>query len=149
MKNYKDILKLAVKNEIEAYEFYRDAACKIKNSTLKSTFDELAEEEKKHRLLLEGYLANDGQKMTFKANADYKVAETVETRTLSADMEFKDAIAIAMKKEQEAMDMYRQFADASESNEQKKTFAELATMEQGHKVRLEEIYTNAAFAEAW
>lgn len=147
--NYKDILKMAVQNEVEAYTFYKDAACKIKDSTLKSTFEELAGEEQKHKLLLEGYLAGDGQKMKFKEGSDYKVAETVETRPLTADIAFKDAIAIAMKKEQEAMDMYRRLAATSETAEQKHTFDELAKMEQGHKTRLEEIYVNAAFAEAW
>ncbi|MDD3391298.1 MAG: ferritin family protein [Eubacteriales bacterium] len=149
MVNYKDILKMAVQNEIEAYGFYKDAACKIKDPALKDTFEELSGEEQKHKLLLEGYLANYGQQMKFKPEADYKVAESVEAQPLTTDMAFKDAIAIAMKKEQEAMDMYRRFAEDSETAEQKHTFMELAKMEQGHKVRLEEIYVNAAFVEVW
>ena len=64
-------------------------------------------------------------------------------------MAFKDAIALAMKKEQEAMEMYQQFADASEGAKQKETFLELAKMEKGHKVRLEGIYTDIAFIEVW
>ena len=48
---------------------------------------------------------------------------------------------------------YRQFVASfsilSETAEQAKAFQELATMEQGHKTRLEELYTNMAFPEVW
>lgn len=150
MKNYKEILKMAVANEVEAYEFYRDAAAKMKDPSMKKTFEELADEESGHKVLLEGYLSNEMKNMKFNEEKDYKVAETVEApQTLSTDMAFKDAIALAMKKEQEAMEMYQNFADASEGAKQKETFLELAKMEKGHKVRLEDIYTNVAFIEVW
>jgi rubrerythrin len=150
MKNYKEILKMAVGNEVEAYEFYRDAAAKMKDPAMKKTFQELADEESGHKVLLEGYLSNEMKDMKFSEEKDYKVAETVEApQALSTDMAFKDAIALAMKKEQEAMEMYRLFADASEEAKQKETFLELAKMEKGHKVRLEGIYTDIAFIEAW
>ena len=150
MKNYKEILKMAVGNEVEAYEFYRDAAAKMKDPAMKKTFMELADEESGHKVLLEGYLSNEMKDMKFSDEKDYKVAETVEApQTLSTDMAFKDAIALAMKKEQEAMEMYQLFADASEEAKQKETFLELAKMEKGHKVRLEDIYTNIAFIEVW
>ena len=150
MKNYKEILKMAVGNEVEAYEFYRDAAAKMKDPAMKKTFQELADEESGHKVLLEGYLSNEMKDMKFSEEKDYKVAETVEApQALSTDMAFKDAIALAMKKEQEAMEMYQQFADASEEAKQKETFLELAKMEKGHKVRLEGIYTDMAFIEVW
>lgn len=150
MKNYKEILKMAVGNEVEAYEFYRDAAAKMKDPAMKKTFMELADEESGHKVLLEGFLSNEMKDMKFSEEKDYKVAETVEApQALSTDMAFKDAIALAMKKEQEAMEMYQQFADASEGAKQKETFLELAKMEKGHKVRLEGIYTDIAFIEVW
>lgn len=150
MKNYKEILQMAVGNEVEAYEFYRDAAAKMKDPAMKKTFQELADEESGHKVLLEGFLSNEMKDMKFINEKDYKVAETVEApQTLSIDMAFKDAIALAMKKEQEAMEMYQQFADASEGAKQKETFLELAKMEKGHKVRLEGIYTDIAFIEVW
>ena len=149
MKNYKEILESAVRNEVEAYEFYKGAAEKVAEENLKSTFEDLAKEELKHKALLEGYLKEPPEALKFDETKDYKVAETMDERSLSTDMEFKDAIALAMKREEEAMDMYQQFADSSEDPAQKETFEELAKMEQGHKTRLEEIYTNVAFIEAW
>ena len=115
MKNYKEILKMAVGNEVEAYEFYRDAAAKMKDPAMKKTFMELADEESGHKVLLEGYLSNEMKDMKFSEEKDYKVAETVEApQALSTDMAFKDAIALAMKKEQEAMEKAREKESGSE-----------------------------------
>jgi rubrerythrin len=54
-----------------------------------------------------------------------------------------------MKREEEAMNRYKNLAENSETAEQAKIFQELAYMEQGHKTRLEELYTNMAFPEIW
>jgi len=149
MKTYEDILAMAVENEVEAHEFYKSAAEKVQDKNLKKTFEDLAKEETKHKVILQGYLDNDMKTMKFKENKDFQLSETVEKKPLSTDMSFKDAIALAMKKEEEAMNMYRQFAEASEEEKQKETFTELVKMEQQHKTRLEDIYSNAAFVEVW
>ncbi|HSA32691.1 MAG TPA: ferritin family protein [bacterium] len=149
MNEYRKILLMAVNNEIEAYEFYEGAAAKTANKALKSIFVELADEELKHQRLLESFLVEEGKKLKFAETADYKIAETVELPRLSVQMSFVDAIALAMKKEEEAMTMYRNFAEASSDPEQKEMFTQLARMEQGHKTRLEALYTDTAFVEAW
>ncbi len=146
---YRKTLVMAVSNEIEAHDFYEAAAAKTANKALKSIFVELAGEELKHKLLLESFLADGGKKLQFAETADYKISETVELPKLTVGMSFVEAIALAMKKEEEAMKMYRKFADASSSPEQKETFLQLARMEQGHKARLEALYTDTAYAEAW
>jgi len=109
----------------------------------------LTEEERKHRALLEGFLTNESLHMKFKAGQDYKVSETVEMPKLSMEMKPVDAIALAMKKEEEAMNMYLNFAQASDDTEQKEVFENLARMEQSHKANLENLYTDMAFPEAW
>jgi rubrerythrin len=148
--NYKEILELAINNEIEAYLFYIEAAKKAKDSNLKAIFNELADEEQSHKRTLEAFLKNDSLKLNFKqSQSDYKVSESVELPPLKADMSFVDGVALAMKKEEEAMEMYTKFADASSDLVQKKIFLELAKMEQGHKVKLEELYNNSAYVEAW
>ena len=64
MKNYKEILKMAVGNEVEAFEFYRDAAAKMKDPAMKKTFQELADEESGHKVLLEGYSKKSKAELT-------------------------------------------------------------------------------------
>jgi len=149
IESYKNILAMAIENEIEAAEFYQGVYDKTETDNLKSIFGKLATEERKHRALLEGFLANEARPMKFKAGQDYKVSETVEMPRLSMEMKPVDAIALAMKKEEEAMNMYLKFAQASDDAEQKEVFENLAKMEQSHKANLENLYTNMAFPEAW
>jgi rubrerythrin len=144
----KATLEMAIGNENEAYEFYKSAASKTKNPSLISIFNELAAEELKHKSLLKGYL-KDLKSLSFKDTADYKISESLPLAKLTADMKYTDAIVLAMKKEEEAMNMYKNLADASADRTQKETFLELSKMEKGHKTRLEDIYNDTAFAEVW
>lgn len=149
-KDFRKIIQMAVDNEIEALEFYLKAAHKAKYENLRSLFLELAEEEKGHKKILEAYLNDETLALDFReSHGDYGVSDTVSLPPLSSDMPFADAIALAMKKEEEAMRVYGKFAEAATDHLLKDTFLQLARMEQGHKVRLEEIYTNAAYTEVW
>ncbi|MBN1364946.1 MAG: ferritin family protein [Syntrophaceae bacterium] len=145
---FKKIIKFAVSNEIEAYEFYKGVSDKSQDTNLKRTFAELAEEEAKHRKFLEGLTSGKTQ-MHFDETKDYKVSQSIEKPKLSLSMKPVDAIALAVKNEEEAMEMYAKMADFSTNAEQKKMFQSLARMEQGHKVKLEDTFTNMAFPEAW
>lgn len=148
-EEYKGILKMAIGNEVEAYEFYKGVSEKAANANIRKMFSDLAAEEQGHKKLLEGFLSGNASSMKFNEAADYKVAETVDKPKLSLDMKPADALALAMKNEEEAMNMYAAFAAASTSEEQKKMFENLALMEKGHKVQLEEYYVNASQAEVW
>jgi rubrerythrin len=147
-EEYKKIISFAVEKEIEAYDFYRSVYNKTADSNLKAIFKELADEEKKHRNLLEGLLSRP-RPFHFDETKDYKVSETVDKPKLTLSMKPADAIALAMKNEEEAMHMYSELADVSSDPEQKKMFTSLSTMELSHKMKLENIYTNMAFPEAW
>jgi rubrerythrin len=146
---YKKIISLAIDREVEAYTFYHGISEKVKNAALKTVFKDLADEETKHRNLLQGYLNRGLKGMHFDAAKDYKVGDAIPSPKLSADMKPVDGLVIAIKKELEAMQMYTRFADMSTDEEQRMVFKELANMERGHKARLEDIYTNMAFPEAW
>jgi len=147
-EEYKNVISFAVENEIEAYEFYRGVCEKTSDSNLKAIFKELADEEKKHRNFLEGLLSRPSA-FHFDEAKDYKISEAVDKPKLTLSMKPADAIALAMKNEEEAMQMYSDLADASSSAEQKQMFESLSRMERGHKAKLEKIYTNIAFPEVW
>ncbi|MGE5372692.1 MAG: ferritin-like domain-containing protein [Solirubrobacterales bacterium] len=144
-----EILSVAVENEIEAFEFYRSAAGAMKDAGMKSMFEELAAEELKHRDQLSGYLAAGSALPEFADVKDYQVAKTLESPKLSMAMKPADALALAIKNEEEAMNLYAGLAAAAKDDQQRKLFEGLSRMEKGHKAKLEDLYTNAAFPEAW
>ena len=147
LDEYRKIIAGAVEKEIEAYTFYAGVYEKVQSPSLKSIFKELADEEKKHRSMLEGFLVNP-KPMRFETTRDYKISETIKRPPLSLEMKPSDAIALAIKNEEDAMKMYSDLAECSHQ-EQKDLFQSLANMERGHKVKLEDLYTNMAFPEAW
>ena len=148
-EEYKKILLDAIDKEVESYTFYTSAAERVKDSSLKTVFKELAQEETMHRKTLQAYLMGAKKELQFDQAADYKISETIESPPLTTDMKPLDGLKLAIKKEEEAKLMYEGFAKASLDADQKKTFEELAKMELGHKTRLENIFTNTAFSESW
>ena len=145
----KKIISTAIDREVEAYTFYRSVSDKVKDKALKSLFAELAEEEKKHREFLQGFLGKDASKMKFAAGHDYKVGDGLPAPKLTMDLKPLEGLVIAIQKELEAMQMYTQFANAAADTETQLLFSQLANMERSHKARLEDIYTNMAFPEVW
>ncbi|MDY0375408.1 MAG: ferritin family protein [Desulfobacterium sp.] len=146
---FKKIVDMAIANEIEAWEFYQAASEKIKEPHLKEMFQGFAREEKGHELLLRNLLSRGTMSLNFKETTDYKVAETVDEPRLSMDMKPADAIALAMKKEERAMKEYNWLAEQCEDAAQKKVFLDLAAMERGHKLQLEEMFVDIGYPEVW
>jgi rubrerythrin len=148
-ENAKKIISTAIDREVEAYSFYRSVSDKVKDPALKKLFNELAGEEKKHREFLQAFLARDVAKLHFSTGKDYKVGDSLPTPPLTIDLKPLEGLVIAIKKELEAMQMYTQLANLSTDTEQQLLFGQLANMERSHKTRLEDLYTEMAFPEAW
>jgi rubrerythrin len=149
LNQYKEIIEFAIAGEIEAQEFYKVAANKINDPYLKEMFEQFAKDEKGHEKILKGILSKDTINQYFNESTDYKVAETVDTPKLSTDMKPADAIALAMKKEEEAMKQYTDLAEACLDPGQKKVFLDLAAMERGHKLKMEKAFVNIGYTEVW
>lgn len=146
---YKDIIKFAMANEVEAQKFYADAAKMIADPHLKEMFSEFAEEEKRHRQILKEIYISNRIGEYFDETRDYKVSESVAEPVLSTNMTPADAIALAMKKEEEAMAQYTELADGCPEPDKKKIFLDLAAMERGHKLRMENAFVDIGFPEVW
>ncbi len=149
LEEYKKILLAAIDKEVDAYAFYISLSEKVKDPSLKTIFKELAQEETYHRKTLQEYLSGAKKELKFDEVKDYHLSDTMEKPKPSMDLKPLEGLQVAIKREEDAMHLYEQFAAASIDSDQKKTFEELAKMERGHKARLEDIYTNSAFAEAW
>jgi len=146
---YKDIIKFAMANEVEAQKFYSDAADRLQNPILKKMFKQFAEEEKKHREVLKDIYVSNLIGNYFYEKTDYKVSETVDAPELSIEMKPADAIALAMKKEEEAMVQYTELAAECPDAEKKKMFLDLAAMERGHKLKMETAFVDIGYPEIW
>ncbi len=148
-KEYDAILGFAIAAEIEAQKFYADLAAKVTDAHLKNMFQDFVKEEQKHEKILTRFRSEGVGHIHFKASPDFKVSETVPKPPVSADMQPADAIALAMKNEEEAMNHYVELADSCLDPEHKKVFLELASMERDHKNRMENAFVDIGYPEVW
>ena len=149
LSEYKNIIKFAMENEIEAQKFYEEAAQKVANTQLKEMFADFAKEEKRHREILKQVYISNRMGDYFDEGRDYHIAEEVDLPELSTDMKPADAIALAMKKEEAAMVQYTARAERCPEPDKKKVFLDLAAMERGHKLKMENAFVDIGFPEVW
>ncbi|HOQ79735.1 MAG TPA: ferritin family protein [Candidatus Cloacimonadota bacterium] len=144
---FEALMEVAIERENESYQFYTDVAATMKDKGVKKIFEDLALEEIGHKNLLQNYKNIPDTAMKFKDVADYKVADTIELPPLSIEMKPAEAIALAIKKEQQAVDFYNDLAQRAIDHDIKNACLELAKMETEHKVKLEDVYTDIAYIE--
>ena len=80
---------------------------------------------------------------------DYKITETQDMPTLSIQMKPAEAIAIAMKREQQATELYRSLANNAINQTIKEALENLANMEMGHKHKLENAFVEVGYPEVF
>jgi rubrerythrin len=145
-----ELIDFAITLEHAAYDFYKSAAEKVDNPGVKDLFLELAQDENGHANLLEMYRDNKAIGELFeKEVVDYKITETQEAQELLINMKPAEAIIIAMKREQEAANMYKAMAKVAATPKIKKTLERLANMEMGHKHKLENAFVDIGYPEVF
>ena len=147
---YRQVISEAIQNEIAAREFYENVSARIKDEYLKDLFAGFAKEERKHEAILTGVL-NQGKMDAayFDFDKDFQVAETIDMPEVSAEMDLKNAIGLAMKNEEIAMKQYLALAENCSDSDLKAVFLDLASMERGHKHMMEEKFVDVAYPEVW
>ncbi len=148
-KAYEKTLKFAIRNEVKAHDFYIDAATKLQDSFLKELFTDLADEENNHKTILESFHGSAPGTVPLEIPLQYNISESIDEPELSINMKPADAFALAMKKEQQAMELYTWMASATSDLRQKELLLELADMERIHKFRMENAFVDVAYPEIW
>lgn len=148
-QDIKAVLQEAIGREEDSFRFYSEAAHRVADETVRETFEELAQEELGHKAFLQSCVRDPDLTRRIRVPADYRVAEATEGVELSVDMKPADAIALAMKREQHAAELYRDLAEHASDPELRRTLEDIAQMEIGHKTRLEAMYMDVGYPEAF
>jgi rubrerythrin len=141
-----EILDFAIQNEMEANRFYSDLAQQMKNPAMQKVFEEFAIEEMGHKRKLEAVKAGE-----FEIRDDQVlslgIADYVVTGEPEPDMNYADALVLAMKKEKAAYRLYLDLAAIAEAEELTDLFLALAQEEAKHKLRFEIEYDDVVLKE--
>lgn len=146
LDSFEDIINFAIQNEKEANQFYTDMAKQMKNPGMREVFEGFAEEELGHKAKLEGI--KQGKKVQLAQNTvDLHIADYVVEVEPGPDMDYQDALVLAMKNEKAAYRLYIDLANKVSDDEQKSLFLSLANEEAKHKLRFEIEYDEIVLKE--
>jgi rubrerythrin len=142
-------LDFAIEQEIASQIFYTRLAAQSSIPEMRQVFEGFAKEEKGHQARLESMKAK-GSLTSAINQADVQtlgLADYLVDAEPTPDMEYKDALILAMKKEKAAYRLYTDLAELSESTDIKDIFLFLAQEEAKHKLRFEVEYDDTVLHE--
>ncbi len=134
------ILSYAIEKEVEAQQRYEQMAKMAENETTKELFLRLASMEKSHEEELRGMTEKDVADYRLENVPDLHVSEKIGERVFNPDMSITDALALAIKAEEKAANLYLDAARELPEGDDKKVFAVLVQEEEQHKLDLETEY---------
>ena len=141
-----DILKFAINGEQEAYEFYTNLANQMDNPMMREVFEGFAKEEPGHKHKLQKIM-EDNIKPALEYVEDIKLADYLIGVKPSPDMDYQEALILAMKKEKAAFKLYTILASKTNDINLRQVFLAMAQEEAKHKLRFEIEYDDVVLKE--
>ena len=142
------IINNAIAQEELSHEFYQRMADLVSHTDTKETFQYLAQEELDHRAFLQSCFTADGCKLVGQAQ-NVHLAELLKAPVFTDDLSPKEALVIAMKREEGSYRFYQSLAALQPPGEIQDFLEKMARMELSHKEKVEYLYDNVAFPEIW
>lgn len=142
-QTFAEVIGFAVMREEESHAFYKNLAEKTTDPFLQSLFNTFAKEELRHKQILlnleTGPLGNMLDRILEKQD-DLGIAEQMEDVEPDPAMTFGDSLALAMKREDRAFELYSLLAAVSEDDDLSVLFLGLAKEEEQHRIKIEKTY---------
>lgn len=142
------VLDFAIEKEQDASDFYTDLAARMTKKHMKEVFEQFSLEEKSHKAKLQQIkggkldLSSTKQKIM-----NLKIAEGLIDIPWDAEMDFQQALIVAMKAEKASFKLYTDLAALTDDPNIKNMFLGLAQEEAKHKLRFEIEYDENVLTE--
>jgi len=135
-----DVVAFAIEKEEKAMDFYQCCADRAKNPGLKKFFLEMVEEERRHRDMLKGLDTLNLEAVKIEKVEDLQISDYLVDVKYSDDLNYQEALTMAMKKEEKAHAFYASWQNKCMHEKAAKLFEVLAQEELKHKRNLEVMY---------
>jgi rubrerythrin len=143
-----DVLEFAINDEQRASDLYAGLATTSRNREIQKMFEQFSKEELGHKKKLEAIKSGSITAVSKKEVQDLKIGDyLVEVNTSRDDLDYQEALIIAMKEEKAAFRLYSDLADRTNHTDLKETFLKLAQEEAKHKLRFEIEYDDYILTE--
>ncbi|MHB9074103.1 MAG: ferritin family protein [Desulfobaccales bacterium] len=142
------IIKSAITQEEMSHDFYQRLAGLVSHQETKDILEFLAKDELEHKAFLLSCFTPQGCKLAGGAQ-NVHLAEMLAAPAISNAMTPKEALVIAMKREEGSYRFYQTLAGLQPPGEIQAFLEKMANVELKHKEKVEYLYDNAAFPEIW
>ncbi len=144
---FDEIIRFAIDGEQEAVDAYTTASEMVTRVNVKEMLLDLARQEQMHKKRLESIDRERVADTAIVNVPDLRIADFMDDITITADMDYQDILAVAMKREEKAHNLYTTLASNTDDAELRKVFELLAQEEAGHKLALEKEYDEHVLTE--
>jgi len=134
------VVNFAIEKEEKAMDFYQKCADRAKNQGIKKFFQEMVDEEKRHRDLLKGLNPSALGDIKLDKVEDLHISDYLIDVQFRNELTYQEALTLAMKKEEKAHAFYAAWKDKCMHEKTGKLFEMLATEEMKHKRKIETVY---------
>jgi rubrerythrin len=145
--NFNTLLEFAIEQEQAAVDFYTELASKVKETHVRDTLLEFAEQERRHKVKLQAIRARPDVPKASGKITDLQIGDYLVDIDPTPDLSFQGALIIAMKKEKAAYRMYQDLAAYSDDPDLRDVFLFLAQEEANHKLSFEIQYDDIILQE--
>jgi len=131
------ILEFAIQREEEAHRFYSGLAQTAISPNMSNVFMDFAHEEMGHKAKLLAVKSGAIKLSSDNKTWDLKISDYVVDVEPRDDIDFQEALILAMKREKASYRLYSDLAETVADSEAQKLFLFLANEEAKHKLRFE------------
>jgi len=146
-EKFNEVIDFAIKGEEEAVKFYQELQLRTKFKARKEMLKDLENMEMGHIVILENIRSKGMKDVTVKKVVNLNISEYVVDVTPYDDMTYQDILIVAMKKEEQAVNLYTDLAGNFPGTELETLFLKLAAEEIGHKLQFETLYDEHVLRE--
>lgn len=140
MKNFgsvDEVLDFAIEREEESAGFYKDLAGRMEKASMRQVFEEFSREEMSHKAKLTAVKRGKRLSSAQEKVVDLKIGDYLVGIEPKEDMDYQEALILAMKKEKAAFKLYTDLSAVAGDSEMRDLLLALAQEEAKHKLRFE------------
>jgi len=141
-KSVDELLDFAISKEEKAVEFYTNLADRFENQMMRDIFMKFAGEEEEHKEKLKQIKQGKTLLPAEEKVMDMKIADYIVDEEPHDEMNYIDALIMAMKMEKASFRLYSDLAESTNNPSLASTLRTLAQEEAKHKLRFELEYDN-------
>ncbi len=132
-----EILDFAIGQEEESARFYTDLASRAEDTRMRRVFEGFAGEELGHKAKLQAIKTDKSLAPAAKEIMDLEIADYLPDVKPSPDLDYLQALVMAMKGEKAAFRLYNDLATKANDEAVRSILLSLAQEEAKHKLRFE------------